>query len=184
MNWTRINYVPFDVLTLTTAPSSLSLLLQQVLGLIVGGGFFRSSQAFLTLDPDPWPSLSGPFVSVHPGNHTLIPGQWQGASAKLAGYRGRIPVRIADQAMLDIVGRDDNALLRANSGLTDLALRLSEYLTGEASSAKLAAGGVAQTPLSPIGLSEPRRRGGDGRWRSVTLDLAVDWTHSYQTTMR
>ena len=183
MNWARFNSIPFDVLTLTTAPSSLTQLLQQILSLIVAGGFFRPSQAFLTLDPDPWPSMSGPFVSVHPGSHSLIPGQWNGASASLAGYRGRIPIRIADQCLIDYHDRDDVAVLRVNQGLTDMALQLSEYLTGEEASSKLTAKGIVQSPLSPISLSEPRRRKGDGRWRCVTLEVSVDWTHSYQTGM-
>jgi hypothetical protein len=184
VNETRIGLVPWDDLFGLKVPlSSLTQILIKIQAMIVAGGTYSASHVFLTLDPDPWPTVSGPFVSIHPGRHELISGQWSGAGAYLAGYHGEIRIRLADQCLLDPVDRDDFALLRTDAGLQDRAQQLVEYLTGEKSQATLEETGLVQGPLSPGAVSDPMNRKGDRRWRSITIGLGLDWTHFYNRGM-
>lgn len=168
--------------------SSLTRIMSEIKTLIVDGGFYEPAQVFVSIDPDPWPTLSGPFAVVRPGKHTLIEGQWLGGGAYLAGYVGTIVVRVADQRVADEVGRDDVALLALDSGLIDRGQSLVEYLTGDDSATAILSTGLVQRDLVPRRIERPTyRRSGtsreDRRWRGVDLAFEVQWTHIYKNRM-
>lgn len=116
MNFTRIGLVPWDNLGLLKfARSSLTQILVAIQDLIVSSGYYSQSQVSITLEKNPFPTKSGPFVLIRPGRHHLIPGQWSGSGGYLAGYHGWIPITIVDQCMLDSRGGGDEfALLRSS----------------------------------------------------------------------
>lgn len=168
--------------------STISQILLQLEYLIVASGFYSDRQVFVTLDPDPWPTLAGPWVGIYPGSHTLIDGQWEGGGSYLAGYEGEVQIRLADQAMRDELGRDDSALLDANTGLLDRGFALIEYLSGESAARNLISLGLVQDPLIPSSIAEPTYRlggktQGDRRWRGIDLGFTLTWTHLYQRGM-
>lgn len=175
--------------------SSLTQLLLFLRYLVASGGQYRDEQVGVSLDPDPWPAQAGPFVVVHPGEHRLVDGQWDGAGAFLSGYEGEFIIRLVDQAMRDELGRDDSALLAMNTGLIDRGMQLIEFLTGEAAAAKLIQSGFAQQPLRPSIIAEPTYHTGgrlgkdkrsfksDRRWRGIDITFLTSWTHSYQRGM-
>lgn len=183
MNFTRIGLVTWDNLgLLRIARSSLTQILVEIQNLIVGSGTYALPQVSITLEQNPSPTKSGPFILIRPGSHHLIPSQWSGSGAYLAGYKGWIPITIVDQCMLDRKGQgDQSALLGIDRGLFDQAIRLSEYLTGEVPSRVLTQTGLVQTPLGVHSISDPSYiHPTDKRWRSITLTMSLDWSHVYQ----
>lgn len=169
----------------TPTTSSLTSLLLAIKARVVASGLYFLNQAWVTLDPDPWPTQAGPCACIRPGAHRLDDGQWLGAGANLAGYSGIVTVRVFDQRTSDLVGHDDVALLTPDVGLLDRGLALIEALTSDDAEGWFLTQGVVQRGLVPRGIKEPTyRKAGkeDRRWRGVDLDFQADWTHVYRNS--
>lgn len=163
--------------------SSLTLLLVAIKSVIVNTSLYAANRVFITLEPDPWPSSSGPACAIRPGAHYLIQPQWDGAGQHLAGYSGEVIVRVIDQHEKDLVGHDDYAITLMDVGLGDRALFVVELLTSESAESNFLQAGVVQRGLIPKVIGAPTRRkikGEDSRWRGIDLTFNVQWTHVYK----